>query len=237
VFGRANIEGRPVVASADDFTVRGGAADAAIHRKFVACEQMAHTLKIPLIRMIDGTGGGGSVKTLEEIGATYVPATPGWGEIVKNLEMVPVVALALGPNRGTGRGRGWWPATIRSWSGASASCSPPGPPWSRRSARRATRNRSAARSSTPATVWSTRKWDRRQRPLPAPRRFLSYLPSHVGQHAPRLASGDPADRRDPALVDLVPREAKQVYSMRKLMGMVFDEGSVFENGAGCGAAR
>ena len=59
MFGRANIEGRPVVASADDFTVRGGAADAAIHRKFVACEQMAHTLKIPLIRMIDGTGGGG----------------------------------------------------------------------------------------------------------------------------------------------------------------------------------
>ncbi|HPB22746.1 MAG TPA: carboxyl transferase domain-containing protein, partial [Novosphingobium sp.] len=68
------------------------------------------------------------------------------------------------------------------------------------------------------------------------RRFLSYLPSHVGQHAPRLASGDPADRRDPALVDLVPREAKQVYSMRKLMGMVFDEGSVFEMGRMWGRA-
>ena len=74
IFGRANIEGRPVVASADDFTVRGGAADAAIHRKFVQCEAMANTLKIPLIRMVDGTGGGGSVRTLEEIGATYVPA-------------------------------------------------------------------------------------------------------------------------------------------------------------------
>ena len=60
IFGRAEVAGRPVVASADDFTVRGGAADAAIHRKFVQCEQMAHTLKIPLIRMIDGTGGGGS---------------------------------------------------------------------------------------------------------------------------------------------------------------------------------
>jgi len=68
------------------------------------------------------------------------------------------------------------------------------------------------------------------------RRFLSYLPSHVGQHAPRAASGDPADRRDPALVDLVPREAKQVYSMRKLMGMVFDEGSVFEMGRMWGRA-
>ena len=59
IFGRAAVEGRPVVASADDFTVRGGAADAALHRKFVQCEAMAHELRLPLIRMIDGTGGGG----------------------------------------------------------------------------------------------------------------------------------------------------------------------------------
>ena len=58
---------RPVVASADDFTVRGGAADAALHRKFVQCEAMAHEYRLPLIRMIDGTGGGGSVKTLEDL--------------------------------------------------------------------------------------------------------------------------------------------------------------------------
>src|SRR3546814_19693395 len=68
LFGRANIAGRPVVASADDFTVRGGAADAALHRKFVQCEAMAHEYRLPLIRMIDGTGGGGPVKSLEEIG-------------------------------------------------------------------------------------------------------------------------------------------------------------------------
>jgi hypothetical protein len=105
IFGRANIEGRAVVASADDFTVRGGAADAAIHRKMVLCEQMPHTLGIPLIRMIDGTGGGGSVKTLEVIGATYVPAVPGWNDVIRNLETVPVVALSLGPTAGLGAAR------------------------------------------------------------------------------------------------------------------------------------
>ena len=41
IFGRANIDGRPVVATADDFTVRGGAADASIHRKVVQAEAMA----------------------------------------------------------------------------------------------------------------------------------------------------------------------------------------------------
>ena len=235
VFGRANIEGRPVVASADDFTVRGGAADAAIHRKFVACEQMAHTLKIPLIRMIDGTGGGGSVKTLEEIGATYVPATPGWGEIVKNLETVPVVALALGPTAGLGAARvvaSHYSIMVRGLSQLFAA----GP------AVVEAIGEASDKESLGGSIIHTRNGvvdeevGSEAEAFARARRFLSYLPSHVGQHAPRAASGDTADRRDPALVDLVPREAKQVYSMRKLMGMVFDEGSVFEMGRMWGRA-
>ncbi|MFM2271789.1 MAG: hypothetical protein RL702_854 [Pseudomonadota bacterium] len=235
VFGRANIEGRPVVASADDFTVRGGAADAAIHRKFVACEQMAHTLKLPLIRMIDGTGGGGSVKTLEEIGATYVPATPGWGEIVKNLETVPVVALALGPTAGLGAARvvaSHYSIMVKGLSQLFAA----GP------AVVEAIGEASDKESLGGSIIHTRNGvvdeevGSEAEAFARARRFLSYLPSHVGQHAPRLASGDPADRRDPALVDLVPREAKQVYSMRKLMGMVFDEGSVFEMGRMWGRA-
>jgi propionyl-CoA carboxylase beta chain len=235
VFGRANIEGRPVVASADDFTVRGGAADAAIHRKFVACEQMAHTLKLPLIRMIDGTGGGGSVKTLEEIGATYVPATPGWGEIVKNLETVPVVALALGPTAGLGAARvvaSHYSIMVKGLSQLFAA----GP------AVVEAIGEASDKESLGGSIIHTRNGvvdeevGSEAEAFARARQFLSYLPSHVGQHAPRLASGDPADRRDPALVDLVPREAKQVYSMRKLMGMVFDEGSVFEMGRMWGRA-
>ena len=64
LFGKATVHGRPVVATADDFTIRGGAADAGIKRKMVQAEQMAHELKLPMIRMIDGTGGGGSVQIL-----------------------------------------------------------------------------------------------------------------------------------------------------------------------------
>ena len=105
LFGKAKINGRPVVATADDFTIRGGAADAGISRKMVQAEKMAHELKLPIIRMIDGTGGGGSVKTLEQIGATYIPAVPGWGDVVTNLDTVPVVALALGPTAGLGAAR------------------------------------------------------------------------------------------------------------------------------------
>ena len=44
VFGRAQIDGRPVVVVGDDFTVRGGSADATIREKPLMAEQMAHDL-------------------------------------------------------------------------------------------------------------------------------------------------------------------------------------------------
>src|SRR5688572_15413622 len=95
VFGRGRIDNRPVVVGGDDFTVRGGAADAAIWQKQVMAEQMANELRLPLMRLVDGTGGGGSVKTIESYGYTYVPANPGWNWVVDNMGVVPVVALAL----------------------------------------------------------------------------------------------------------------------------------------------
>ncbi|MEA2136269.1 MAG: hypothetical protein QOC68_4178, partial [Solirubrobacteraceae bacterium] len=73
VCGHGEIEGRPAVVQGDDFTVRGGAADAAIWQKMVYAERLAHDMRMPLVRLVDGTGGGGSVKSLEQMGHTYVP--------------------------------------------------------------------------------------------------------------------------------------------------------------------
>src|SRR6185295_7808565 len=66
LFGRATIEGRPVIVAGDDFTVRGGSADMAGKRKQEVSEKMARELRLPIIRLVDGSGGGGSVKTYEQ---------------------------------------------------------------------------------------------------------------------------------------------------------------------------
>ena len=58
VVGTGRIAGRRTALQADDFTVRGGAADAAIWQKMVWAERAAHDLRIPLVRLVDGTGGG-----------------------------------------------------------------------------------------------------------------------------------------------------------------------------------
>ena len=59
-------------------------------------------LRLPLIRLVDGTGGGGSVKTLETTGRTYVPANPAWDIIVASLSEIPIVSACLGPCAGLG---------------------------------------------------------------------------------------------------------------------------------------
>jgi acetyl-CoA carboxylase carboxyltransferase component len=77
VTGTGRIDARKVVVGADDFTIRGGAADAAIMGKQIYAEQLANQMRLPLVRLVEGTGGGGSVKMLEQMGHTYVPANPG----------------------------------------------------------------------------------------------------------------------------------------------------------------
>lgn len=235
IFGRADIDGRPVVASADDFTVRGGAADAALHRKFVQCEAMAHEYRLPLIRMIDGTGGGGSVKTLEDMGYTYVPHAPGWEHVVTNLETVPVVALALGPTAGLGAARvvaSHFSIMVRGLSQLFAA----GP------AVAAAIGETIGREELGGSDVHTRNGvvdtevASEAEAFAAARRFLSYLPPSIDSLAARTTPTDRTDRRDEALLSIVPRDAKQVYSMRRILDAVVDAGSLFEMGARWGRA-
>ena len=102
IFGRAKVDGRPIVVGGDDFTVRGGSADATIKGKHNMCERMAHELRLPLIRLVEGSGGGGSVKTIETTGRANVPAVDGWELVVNNMGTVPRVALGLGSVAGLG---------------------------------------------------------------------------------------------------------------------------------------
>jgi len=76
VMGRGRIGGRPVAVTGDDFTVRGGANDGGIKNKLLAIERLACDLRLPLVRLVDGTGGGGSVKNLELQGHSPMPSTP-----------------------------------------------------------------------------------------------------------------------------------------------------------------
>lgn len=236
VFGRGRIYGRNIIASADDFTVRGGAADAAIHRKFALAEQMAHEMGLPLIRMIDGTGGGGSVKMLEQMGFTYVPYVPGWEHVVKNLDTVPVVALALGPCAGLGAARlvaSHYSVMVR----GIAQVFTAGPKVAEGIGESAMSNEALGGADIHTRNGVVEdEAESEEEAFAKARAFLSYLPSSIHSRATRTINHDPATRRDEQLLSIVPRDKRQAYSMRKIVAAVADKDSVFEMGARWGRA-
>ena len=94
VIGVASLNGRKAVLTAGDFTVRGGASDAAIGNKSGHAQRMALDWRLPYIRLLDATGG--SVRTFEQIGRTYIPTNPTTPGVQDLLCRVPVVAAVLG---------------------------------------------------------------------------------------------------------------------------------------------
>lgn len=88
---------KKVVVLGDDFTVRGGHADGSVWAKSLWAEATALRLRIPMVRLLDGSSGGGSVKSYLEMGRTYVPPLTGFHTMVELLATVPVAAALLGP--------------------------------------------------------------------------------------------------------------------------------------------
>ena len=62
------------------------------------------------------------------------------------------------------------------------------------------------------------------------RGFLSYLPSSVYDLPPRGEITDDPQRREDLLLDIVPRDRRQVYKTRHILDAVLDAGSFFEIG-------
>jgi hypothetical protein len=219
------------VIGGDDFTVRGGSADATIKGKHNQCERMAHDLRLPLIRMVEGSGGGGSVKTIETTGRANVPGVDGWEWVVNNMGAIPRVALGLGSVAGLGAAHlaaahysvhGEEPLRAvrrraRRWSSA----------WARSSRRTS----SAAGRSRSGPARSTTRWTPRRRPFARARRFLSYMPSSIDDLPPRGPRDDDPSRRDPWLFEAIPHDPRKPYKMRRIVEAVVDQGSFMEDGA------
>lgn len=229
VCGRGRIDGRPVVVGGDDFTVRGGAADASIWQKQEISEQMAGELGIPIVRLVDGTGGGGSVKTYETTGRTYVPRNPGWEHVVANLSRIPVVALGLGSVAGLGAARlvtAHYALMVRGISQMFVA----GPPVVARVAKPVTKEELGGSEIHARNGAVDDEVDSEDEAFARARAFLSYLPRSIDDVPPRHSTGDDAARREDWLIDAIPRDRRKVYRMRPIVEACVDRGSFFEIG-------
>ena len=233
IFGRAQIDGRPVVVCGDDFTVRGGSADATIKEKTVMAEQMANEFRLPIVRIIEGSGGGGSVKTIETTGRANLPgrvgSTQGYYLATINLGAVPVVALGLGSVAGLGAARlaaSHYSVMTKSTSAMFVA----GPPVVERIGQKLSKQELGGWEIQTRSGAVDHAVDTEEEAFACARRFLSYLPSSVYGTAPVAACDDDPERRDESLLDAIPKDRRRVYKMRPIIETLVDKGSFFELG-------
>jgi acetyl-CoA carboxylase carboxyltransferase component len=230
VMGLAKIDGRPVAIGGEDFTIRGGASWGGDRRKggqggFV--EDLAFDYQIPLVNLIDGSGG--SVSSAKRRGHTVFPGIHGFERSVQLLSHVPVVSAVLGTAAGGPAGRAilsHWSVMVKDTSQVFAA----GPPVVKRSLGEEITKEELGGPKIAVDVAGTidNVAASEDECFAMMRRFLSYMPQNVWQLPPVVATGDPPDRKDEQLLSIVPRERRRPYNMRKLVEMIVDRGSIFE---------
>jgi len=237
VIGVCTLDGRKVVLSGGDFTVRGGAADAAIGNKAGYAQNLALGWRLPYIRLLDATGG--SVRTFEQIGRTYVPDMNPYCAVAGQLLCtVPVVSAALGSVAGLPAVEvplSHFSVMVKGISHIFAG----GPP--------------VVKAALGYDISKEELGDERtqiyqggvvdnlaeteEEAFAMIRRFLSYLPSSVWEMPPRAEPTDDANRRDEALLSVIPRERRRGYNPYKILNSVLDRDSFFEIQPGYGKSR
>lgn len=233
IFGRGLVDGRPVVVVGDDFTVRGGSADATIKEKPMMAEQMAQELRLPIIRVIEGSGGGGSVKTIETTGRANLPGrvggSAGYHLAALNMGTVPVVALGLGSVAGLGAARvaaSHFSVMTKTTSAMFVA----GPPVVARIGQTLDKQELGGWEIQTRSGGVDHAVETEAEAFDCARRFLSYLPASVHDVPPVLPATDDPNRRDEALAGAIPRDRRKVYRMRPIIETLVDRGTFFEMG-------
>ena len=230
VNGVCRIDGRKVVVTAGDFTVRGGSASGGhggLGEELRANER-AREWRLPLVRLLDAAGG--SVRGFEELGRTYLPDGNVWSAVdARLLSEVPVVSAVMGSVAGLPAVN----ACMAHWNvmvEGTSQLFPGGPP-----VVKAALGHDVTKEELGGPQIHTRisgsvdnLASSEQDALDQIKRFLSYLPSSVHEVAPRAEAGDPVDRVEPALRSVVPENPRRIHDARKVLDVVLDRGSFFE---------
>ena len=227
IFGTGRIDGRKLVVSADDYTIRAGSSEATISDKWIYAERMALDLRMPLVRLVDTAGG--SVKLLEQSGASKIPGYPNW-PVVELLSQVPVVGVALGACAGLGAIKvlmSHFSVMVRDQAQVFAA----GPPVVKQAyGIDIDKNDLGGWKVHRRSALVHNEADSEADAFDQVRRFLSYLPRNSTQLPERGETDDDPGRADDFLKNAIPRDRRKVYDPRKIVNSLFDHGSVFEIG-------
>lgn len=256
VGGQGTIEGRGAVVCADDFTSRGGHSDGSIGSKATYLDRLALNLRLPSVRLLDGSSGGGSVASMvpsqsrsgasaaqESTGAidagkprvtgpggSFLPPHLGSSMYARQLDTVPVVNMLLGSVVGLGAAKavlGHFSVMLRD----TAQLFVAGPPVVVQATGEAITKEDLGGWHIHCRNGSVDNLaDDEADAAAQTRRFLSYLPSSVYEAPPVEDTADRGTEPVEELLSLVPRNRTTTFDIRRAIELIVDPASFFEIG-------
>jgi acetyl-CoA carboxylase carboxyltransferase component len=227
VTGSGLIDGRPVMVGAEDFTTIAGTIGPISNSKRYRIAEQALRQKIPLIMLLEGAG--------------FRPGDHGRGRAPVDLIMqsrcssfVPVVTGVMGASAGHG-------ALIAPMSDfclmtQGGSVFTAGPPVVRESTGEDVSKEELGGPGVAVASGLVHNVGVDDADVIAQiRRYLSYFPSSAWSYPARgTHQDDLGPRETPELIDLVPRDGRKVYDMRRVIDVIVDRGDWFEVQPGFG---
>jgi acetyl-CoA carboxylase carboxyltransferase component len=230
VEGFCTLDGRKVLVSGGDFSSRGGSGggDRGGLGMELPSNRRALEWRVPFVRLLDAAGG--SVRSFEEIGRTYLPdgnTMSAWD--VKLLRVAPVVSAVLGSVAGLPAVNACM-AHFNVMVRGSSQLFPGGPPVVKAALGYDITKEELGGAQIHGSVSGVidNVVETEAEAFAAIRRFLSYLPANVWEMAPRIMPDDDPERRDQRLLSIVPRNPRRTYDAHRVIDSVVDRGSFFE---------
>ena len=230
VTGFGYVDGRMVCSASYDFTVKGGSIGATGEEKVTRLRHMALTGRWPMVWLIDSGGARIDPSAQHPDGLSLFAATGHlFREQVLMSGVVPQVAAMVGPGaagtayipgladyvpmvKGIGSLALAGPALVKAVTGETVT----------------EQDLGGSKVHSEKSGVGDGEFENDEACIAAVKKYLSYLPSSNDEDAPVVATKDPVDRRDEALLDLLPESTRKPYNMYALIKSIVDDGDYLD---------
>src|SRR5947207_3570315 len=225
VTGYGKIDGRNVAVCAYDFTVMAGSMGMTGELKVSRLRELVLTKRIPMVWLLDSAGA----RIQEAVGSLFAGTGHLFREEVVMSGVVPQVAALMGP---CAAGTAYIPglADFVPMVSGRGSMALAGPHLVRAA---------VGENVTPEELGGARIHCRvsgvgdlevpdDEACIAAIKEYLSFFPSHCEEAAPVRPTGDPIDRMDDELLDVLPESNRKPSDMYDVIGRIVDDGRYFD---------
>jgi acetyl-CoA carboxylase carboxyltransferase component len=226
VTGFGKVDGRLVAVIAYDFTVMAGSMGRNAETKCNRAREIAYTKRIPMIWLIDSAGA----RIQEAIGSRWFA---GSGQLFREEAIwsgvVPQVAAMMGPGAA---GTAYIPALadfvpmVKGTSNMALG----GPPLVKAVVGEdiTAEELGGSRIHCEVSGVGDLEVESDEACIAVVKEYLSYFPSHNQEPPPSIACDDPVDRRDDALLSLMPESPRRAWDVKKAIRAIVDHGRMLE---------